>query len=451
MTIVTMRLLLPADYGLMAIAMMFVYLLSLISELGLGAALIQNKDIGRQLTRQIFGLVLIANLVFCFLLCLGSPLIAHFFEEPKLVSLLRVLSVQYIIASFAVVPRSILQRELRFREKSLVEFIASLLGGLVTLLMALTGFGVWALVWGNLALHIVTAIGLNYIGSSFETPSFVFTGIRRELHFGGTITFQRILWFCYSKADILIIGKILGHQTLGVYSVAKEFAWVPVQKTMATINQVAFPAYSIVHRENEKIAPYFLKSVRIVSFIVFPLMLGISSLAPELVSVFLGNKWQGVIMPLQLLSLVVPMIMVLNLLPSAIYAVGRPDVILSNLIIAFAIMPATFFVGCNWGLAGVSMAWLLTYPFVFLIMLSRALPVLGIHLREFFKLLMRPTTCAILTYIAVSLVKILSLVEVAPDIYRFSILVFTGIAFYLSAAMLLNRNGVQEILGLAKR
>ena len=153
-TLVVVRLLTPADYGLLAMAMIFVGFLSRLAELGLGSAVVQRAEVDTPLLRKAFGLILLVHASLFLLLFISAPLISAFMGEPRLVSLVRVLSALFLISAFQVVPEALLQRRLEFRRQSLNDFRSVIVGSLAVLAAALAGWGVWSLVLGSFTTQL---------------------------------------------------------------------------------------------------------------------------------------------------------------------------------------------------------------------------------------------------------------------------------------------------------
>lgn len=452
MTIIVIRLLSPEDYGLMAMAVIFIEFLMLVNELGLSAVLVQRSDLDTDTERQIFGLVIIVNTVFFILMFSSAPLIASFFDEELLSLLIRILAFQFIISAFELIPLCHLYRNLDFKRKSIIYLGASILGGITTLLLAFAGFGVWSLIWGNMILVTLQAIGMNIISPFPYLPKFSMTGMRQIVTFGGLVTLERILWFLYTRSDVFVVGKVLGKDLLGIYSVAMHLASIVIQKTGGIIYGIAFPSFSRANEEPEKVARYFLKASRIMSFLTFPIFFGISSVASEIVLVLLGESWAKVGTVLAILSVVMPLQMMSNLLPPALQGIGRPDVSVSNLMVAVTVMPLSFLAGSHWGLIGVSIAWVIAYPIVFLVMVSRSVALLGITLRQFLATIILPLILSASMYGAVLGAKMaLGSYEEMLQIIRLTILIMVGAGVYSSLALLLKRDAVKEVMELVRR
>ncbi|WP_284615890.1 lipopolysaccharide biosynthesis protein [Aquabacterium humicola] len=449
-TLVVMRVLQPADYGLLAMATVFVAFLTLMADIGLGQALVQVDRLDEQRVRQVFGAIIVVDCLLFTLQYAAAPAIADFYGEPRLATILRALGATFLLAIFTSVPTALMSRELDFKRQSLIEFGSAILGSLTTLTMALLDFGVWALVGGMLVSHACRAIACNVVKPYLQWPRLSLEGVRGLILFGGQMTAARLLWFVYSQADMFIAGKLLGKEPLGVYSVAMHLASLPVQKISALANQVAFPAFARANEEGAGVAAgYLLKAVRLLSFFSFPVLWGLSAAAPELIAVVLGTKWTAAVLPLQVLALMMPLRMVGNFVPSATDGIGRADVGLKNLLVSNAVMLPAFIVGSQSGLYGLCLAWVLASPLVFLINMRSSLGVLGMGLPALLRAMAPPAGCAALMAGAMHLLRLAAPIESVA--LRLGVLVAAGAASYLLLSLLLNRGVLREILALRRR
>jgi len=447
-TIVVMRLLSPDDYGLMAMAVIFISLCQMINELGLGAAIVQKKELTAEQLKQVFGLVLLLNGFLFILLLAGSPLIAGFFDEPKLTRVIPVLALQFIFIAFSVIPGARLTRKMDFRSKSIVGIVSALSNCAVTFTLAWSGFAYWALIFGSLTAVMTNTIGLNFVSPFFKWPSFNYSGFKEMAKFGFYVSLQRVLWYVYSQADVFIVGKLLGKTTLGYYSVAMNLASLPMQKVGSIFQQVGLPAYSKLQDNKELAAKYALKVTRLLSFIAFPVFFGISCIAPEIVTILIGEKWFPAILPLQLLSLIFPFRTLSVALGPSITGMGRPEINAKNLAVACILMPVSFLIGVQWGLTGVSIAWLISYSLWFVFMLSQSLPVLGLTIPSFLKALLGPAFISTLMYAIVYLTKTgLNRIYI-NDYITFAILIIVGAVTYTAGMLLFYRKICLEMWDL---
>jgi teichuronic acid exporter len=446
-TIVVMRLLTPQDYGLMAIAGVFIGLLMFLNELGLGAALIQKQHLEETILRRVFGLLLLVNLGLFLLLLLSAPLIAAFFEEQRVVPIIRLLSVQFLMISFCTVPRAFIQKEMDFKKISLIDFVASIVGAATTLILAWKGAGVWSLVWGSLANSLCRTMGLNATFRHFVIPSFAFKGTRSYMGFGGYVVANRLLWYFYTQADVFVIGKLLGKELLGYYSVAKNLANLPIDKVSSIISQVAFPAYSSIQTEHQRMRALFLKAIGIISFVAFPVSWGISSIAPEFVATVLGDKWHMAVLPLQLLCLAIPIHMVHMQINPLVLALGQPNITFKNLLFLSIVMTLGIVFGSKWGLTGVSLAWLTISPIVCLCNIWRSVKVLKIKLGNVLSPMFKPILSSSIMYLLVMGLKIIYQHD-KKSLWYLSILILWGGVSYGMATFALNKRGYREAAGL---
>lgn len=191
--IVVIRLLSPADYGLMSLAAVFVGFLAMLNEMGLGTAVVQRKDIGINTLKSMFGLVLLTSASFSILISISAPLIADSYSEPRLTPLIQVLAVQFILTGFTILPQSLLLRDMAFTKIAYVDFISALAGSITTLMLALTNHGVWALVWGAPMGQMVAMIGMNLAQPFLHLPIANMKGMRSFLSFGGYVVLSRII------------------------------------------------------------------------------------------------------------------------------------------------------------------------------------------------------------------------------------------------------------------
>jgi len=446
-TIVVIRLLSPKDYGLMALAEYFIGFLMLLSELGLGAALVQKSDLDRSILDQIFGLVILTNCCLFLLTYLGAPFAASFFKEQRLIAIIRFLSLQFLMISLSTMPQSAILRKMDFRNLSIVEFISAITGSTITLVLALKGWGVWALVYGCLTISMVRTIGLNLISPYLYTPRFSFKGLWKMISFGTYVLGDRILWYFYSRADILIIGKLMTRELLGFYSVGMNLASLPMEKSSGIINQVAFPAFSSIQNDTEKSGTHFLKAVRVMSFLVFPLLWGMSSLAPEIFHNLFGKKWKESIVPFQVIAMVIPIRMVSNLIAPTSIGLGHPEIPFYNTILASIVMPLVMFFCARWGILGVSLAWVIFYPLVFLCYLVRFVPVIKIGMSDVLSGMSRPMIGSLIMYGAITTIRILFDTNPA-EIKYIVIIILSGFAVFIGMMLIFNRDGCREILRL---
>ncbi len=450
-TLIVIRLLTPLDYGLMSLAMMVIGIGEIFREAGLSSAIIQSSDYNNDIGKRIFGFVFLLNLFIYFLFLLSTPLVVKFFSNSKLASILPIVSLQFIVGSFAVIPNALISRGMLFKKKAILVFFTSILTSLTTLSLALLGAGVWALICGNLFGLTVQVFGSIYITQFWCLPSFNFKGLGQYFKFGGGVTAGKVVWYLYSQADIFIAGKVLGVQLLGFYSVARELAALPMAKFSAIINEVGFASFSKIQNDSQTLKKHFCQAMEIVGFFSFPVFWGISSIAPEIVSVCLGVAWVEAVLPLQILGIIMPLRMLSNSMSPAVLALGKVRLGLTNIIIGSFIMVPAFYVGSRWGLAGLSYAWLIGFPMFFLVRLVRTLPYLGLRLFEYFSYLSFSLVSSAVMYLSVYSMRILLKNYETSQLIQMFVLIFTGVIVFSAINLLGRKNFCFYVISLVRR
>ena len=448
-TVCVIRILTPEDFGMTAMIAVVTSFLVLINCLGLDAVLVQ-RELGDVQRRKVFGVIVTVNLLFFALLQLGASTIASFYDEPRLTPLIRVLAFQFVILIFETLPQARLERELRFQGRSIIELTAAMVASLGTLGMALAGFGVWALVWGSMLMTATRTLGLCVVSPSNVWPSFSFSGLREFLAFGSHVSADRGLWCIYSESDKFIGGKVMGTGPLGVYAVATHLASLPIHKVMGVINAVAFPAFAQASATSDRVGEYLIKATRVLSLLAFPVFFGMSAVAPELVWLLLGERWIGAIVPLQLLTLIMPLRMLGNVFSPLLFGIGRPDISARNNLIAAVSLPVVLFVGARYGTTGLSLAWVLGFPGVFLVFVATSCRLVGVPLTTYFRQLVRPVLYSSLMWAVVTLAR--PWVPGDPgDVVHLAQLVAVGVVAYAAALYLFHRDGLDLLRELTLR
>jgi teichuronic acid exporter len=450
MTLVVIRLLAPADYGLLAMATVFVTFLAMFAELGLGAAVVQKAEVDQQLLKRTFGLVLILHLSLAALMNMAAPTIGVFYGEPRVVGVIRALSLQFVIAGFAVVPDAQLQRQMEFKNRSLLELTSAILASLTTLGLAYMGAGVWSLVVGSLLAQLYKTIGLNVLSPFVYWPDFSMQGMQSLLQFGRHFTAVQVLWLFLSQVDVLIAAKWLGNELLGFYSVAMHLASLPSQRLSGLVNQVAFPVFSRMQHDKGRVSDSVLLGTRVLSFFAFPVLWGISSVAAEIIALALGEKWAASALPLQILALIIPLRMLGNFIGTAIQGIGRSDILLKIVAGSALMTPTAFVIGVSVGeLLGLCLAWLVLAPLVFLQSMVLSLPALNMGVRQVLRAILPAVLASAVMYGTVALARHV-IDSGLDDSWRLLVLVVVGALAYGTASWLINRTGAREMLALLR-
>jgi O-antigen/teichoic acid export membrane protein len=404
-TLIIIRLLTPDDYGLMAKVSVVCAIAGAIAEFGLGAAIVRWSEISRDELQKIYGISLLFSLIITLALAASAPGLAVLFREPRLTWPIAVTSLNIIISTVAMVPSSLATRNLEFGPLSKIEMKSGVLTIVTTLILALVDAGVWALVLGTLAGALARSIALLVFYGHIR-PRFSFAGISEHLKFGVTLMWNRVSYFVVFQSDVLIGSAFLTTKEIGQYSVALQLATLPMSKVMGTINQIALPAIARQQNDLGRVRQTVLKSIGLISLIAFPMLCGISAVAPELVRVLLGEQWLPAVTALVLLPLVVPIRMIGGVLFTTALALGNRQVDLRNTMVFSALLPLGFFVGSHWGLNGLCVSWLVTVPLAYSITVRSVTRSIGIRVRDLARECGIPVLATIVMYAAVAAARI---------------------------------------------
>ena len=449
-TLLVIRLLSPEDYGIMAAAMVVIGLATLLNEMGMVAGLVQSKEIDESLIGNVFGFVLVSNACLVAILFLTAPLVAAYFGQDEVELVVRVLSLMLLISAIGAVPAALLRRELRFKQISIIGFCITVFSNLVTLALAYGGAGVWSLVVGSLVKAALGSVAYWYVTDFRQLPSFRFRRLQGILRFGLNIAAQRIVWYISSQADALIVGRLLGTQMLGFYSVGNHLATLPMTRLMQLVNSVAFPAYAKVQGEKERARDYFLLSIKLLTLISLPIFWGLASVAEPFVSIFLGEQWSQAAFVIALAALAAPARLVDMLLSPMLDGLGRPDIGLRNVLTLALVFPAAVYLGYRFGgFEGLVISAAVSYALVALVNAVRSVRILDCGVGEIFRAVAPSLTCGLLMYGAVYAVK-QALVGLESEILQLVILVASGAAVYLGATALINRPAALRVIELAR-
>lgn len=438
-TVIVIRLLSPNDYGLMAMASVWMGFLVMLSELGLGAAIIQKQEIQEEQLPHILGFVILSHVGFGIFLFAGATPVSSYYAEPRLVPILRTISLNFLLLGLYVIPQAVLIRKMDFRKKAVIELVATVAASIATLVMVLSGLGVWALVLNSILFNAASAIGYGFLRKSFYLPRWRFSQITDLLRYGMGIVGTRMLYYFLNKSDILIAGRILGATLIGTYSVALDLVSVPLDKFLPLLTQVAFPAYSRIQSDLVAVKYYFLKTIRLSSTILFPTFWGLAVVAPELITWLLGANWIHTILPLQVLCIVMPLRALAALFSPMLIGIGETSVPLKYTAAGCVIMPAAFYVGSQYGVLGLSLAWVLGFTVVFAVTAKMSLARVNLPLKDFLSNISSGIIGSIVLVATTLVAKYAFLTSVPFPLNTIGLIVLGGIS-YLTFILVSNKD-----------
>src|SRR5688572_3769673 len=361
-TIVVARLLTPGDYGLAGMAAVYTGFALLLCEAGLTAALLRRGDSDTVAQAQLGGFAALLGVACCLISVLVAFPLARFFGEPAVRDLVIVSSFGFIPRGLQVLPRGILARNLDFRRLAWIDGLESLALAFATLTLALSGAGVWSLIFGSFSGAVVGAIAsFAWCPQRLAWPR-EFRRIASDVIFGGKVLGAQLAWYFYSNADFAVVGWLLGPGTLGAYTIAWTIANMPVDRVSSLASRVTPAYFAALRDDRNELRRYLTALTEGLALITFPACIGLSLVAEDLVHVVLGPAWSAAVVPLQLLSLVAATRAIFVLVPPILVFTGQVDRNLRFSVTCALVLPVAFTLAARWGAMGVALSWVLVYP-----------------------------------------------------------------------------------------
>lgn len=293
------RLLSPSDYGVVGMVGIFFAIAQTFIDSGFGSALIRKNDCTDIDYSTAFYFNILVGLVCCILLCGVSPFIANFFNTPILKELVKVMSLNMFISSFAIVHTARLTHSVDFKSQSIVNLLTAIIAGTVGILMAYNGFGVWSLVCQHLINSVVRVVLLVLI--TRWLPTFVFSkdSFKYLFGFGSKILVSSILHTIYSNLTTMLIGKFYAAKDLGYYTRGQTLAAFPSSNVNSIIQSVSYPVLAKIQDDDKCLIEAYRKLISITSMVIFFGMFLLAAIAKPLIITLLTDKWLNAVIYLQ--------------------------------------------------------------------------------------------------------------------------------------------------------
>lgn len=383
--LVLTRLLAPEAFGLLTLAFVIVNLGALLTGLGFTQALIQRRELTEDLVDAVFvGSALIGVAIGTTIAFAAAPL-ALLLGDPAVAPILRVCSIVFVLQGVEGAPNGMLRRALLFRPFVLSSTIAAVIAGIVGVVMAFAGAGVWALVGFALteALIATSLAWVFAIRAGVWRPRLTWDlrPLRSVLGYSGAVTGNRLLFYGSRNIDNLIVGRVLGATALGFYGLAYRVMLFPIQRITDVIGSVALPAFAHLQTDLERLRSAYLRAVRALAAVIVPVTVGVALTAPALVPVVFGDQWQPAVVPLRVLALSGPALALVRLNGTLWEGTGRPGLSLAMSAYSVALLVPAFLIGVRHGVVGVAIAYTVTVhlavaPAVVLVSRTTGIPVL---------------------------------------------------------------------------
>ena len=445
-TLVMARLLSPADYGLMAMAMTLVSFVGFFNEVGIGAAIVQKKELGQAEVNGCFAFAIIASIVLFILTVLLSGPAASFFGNPKLQPMIAVLASAFIFGAVGTVPLAFLRKEMNFKAVAGINVMAIFVQAIMSLVLAWRGMGAWALVWSFIAASVAQSLSAFWLSSWRPRGAFGMRAAYGIVMYGLHVTTTRIFWYMYSNADKVIIGKVLGDRALGIYDMAFSLATLPTSQITTLATNVASPLFAKLQSDLTQLRAFILHITRGVAYVTYPALIGMLVCSRELIAVLLGDKWLGMLVPFGALCVMGLIKSVDPLLSQVLIATGNARKLSGYTLMCGIAMTVAVVGGATLdGLRGVSLVWMVVYPLLSVRLLHLIAQVTGMKMSEYYRVLLPVLTASAAMAVVVLAVREAMLVAGVPPLPMLIAQVATGAIAYMLWIVQFDKRGLGEI------
>lgn len=354
--LVLARLLTPAEYGLIGIVTIFTTVLAGIVDSGFSNSIIRKKDATDNDYNTMFITNMVMSLLLYVILFLCAPLIASFFQRPELVSLVRVMGLILVLQALSLVQYTILTKRIDFKTKTKASFIAAIVSGVIGIVMAFAGFGVWALVGQQLSNKLIFSICLWIMNKWWPSFRFDNGSFRYMWSFGWKIMLSGLLNNIWGQLYQVVVGKFYSPATLGQYSKSKEYAALFSSNITAVVQRVTFPVLADVQDDAERMVAAYRRIIKTTMFVTVVIMLSMGAVAEPFIYCLIGPQWHqaAIFLPLICISMSFHPLHAINL--NMLQVQGRSDVFLIleivKKVIAIGPICLGIFVNIYWMLVG---------------------------------------------------------------------------------------------------
>ena len=397
-TAILARLLSPADYGLIAMATVVTELGALFSNFGFGNILIQRQNISRVQLDTVFWVALGLGAVLAVAVYLLSVLASRFFNEATVGSLLRIMCVTFVFEELTVIPRSVLSRTLQFRKEFIVQIGTLLCSAGTAVVLAWMGFAVWSLALAGVAGSFVRMCLYTLFIGYYPRLRFSSEFLASTWRTSGGYFGNGILFYLNSNIDLFLIGRMLGASSLGMYQNARSLTNEIRVRIAIPLQQVLFPAFSILQNEKDRFRNGIVRSGRLLALIVVPVGFGVAAVAEELVPLLYGSQWLAMIPALKIISIGAGIRATTTVGNPIFNATNRVGLSFRLFFVGTVITAVSIVIASQWGLLGVAYA-LLFSTAVAMVFFRIALGLLQLGSKHLWQMLGPPTVSATLMFV----------------------------------------------------
>ncbi|MFJ5964403.1 teichuronic acid biosynthesis protein TuaB [Bacillus sp. NPDC093026] len=421
------------EFGLVGMITTVTIFTQILLDLGIGAAIIQKEQATDRQLSTLYWMNLLTGVVLFCLLILVSPIIAAFYSRHELEGLLKLLSIMFLIAPIGQQYQYMLQKDLAFKTLSTIETFANLLSLVVLLVLAFLINPIVAYVMSQVVLQ--SGKGLLYAAAYWKkwhpSPVFALGEVKEFFSFGAFQLASRLVNRAGSNIDMILIGRFLGAEALGIYSLAYQIVTIPVLKINPIVTRVAFPVFSKSQRDHSVLREGFLSMTNMLALISFPLLIGLVAVSDSFIEVVFGERWLVAVPVLNILCIVGLLRVLMNPNGSILLAKGRADLAFywdTGMLIVYG---CALYAGVRSGNL-VTVAWIYSGVSLLNFLVGRWLMahVIQLELKVYMKSLIKPTVMTLLMAVCAFAVHQGLKLTLANSLIQLILTVFLSAALY---------------------
>jgi len=449
-TVVLARLLTPQDYGLIAMVTAVTGFVMMFKDLGLSMATIQRAEVNHAQISTLFWINVLLSFSITLITAALSPVIAWFYNEPRLTWITLALAFAFIFGGLTVQHEALLRRQMRFGSLATIQIVSMLAGIITAIIAAFYGARYWSLVLMQLSRAVTNAIIVWAVCGWRPGLPVRRSGVRKMLAFGGNITGFNVVNYFSRNLDNILIGKFCGSVQLGLYSKAYALLMLPITQIRTPLNMVALPTLSSLQKEPVRFTRYYNKLVSLVAFVSMPLIAFLAVCSENIISLLLGNQWLEAANIFRVLALAAFIQPSLSTKGVVLLTLGQSGRYLRFGIFYSIVIVASFILGVSWGAIGVAMAYTIANVLIMIPSLWYCFRFTPISTWDYLEAIAKPVLASLIAAAFILLAQKYMVNQ--SDIISITLCMFTGLTIYLLVwyVMPKGRSVLQEYLSYRK-
>ena len=446
-TAVLARLIVPQEFGIVSMAFVFIGFLQLFTDMGFGPALIRQESLTDELIATCFWLSILFGIVLVVVCVPLNPVVGRVYQMKEVGVIFFALSLNFPLLSLSTVQQALLEKDLNFKFVSLTEISSSTVGTVGSIVLALTGFGVWSLVGRVVLSSLVKAILMMSRARFNGLFHFRLGSLRDVWGFSFFLFGFNLINYTSRNTDNLLVGKFLGATPLAFYNLAYQLMLYPLTYITWLLSRVMYPVFVKFQNDVSRFREVYLQTTRLIAFISFPLTLGLNVVAPEFVVGLLGPKWVSAVPLIRILAGAGLLQSIGSLVGNIYQTLNKMRYLFIWSVLATLLTVESFVIGLRWGITGVALAYALATLILTSFNFQMALPFIESSLFHLVRSIWRSLAASLGMACILGLVRLL-LTKLIDPIVAMLVEVALGAMIYFILSLLLNRKDVRLFLSV---